>query len=386
MNNKEFSYIDYYNKALLKLSENNISEGIYLLEKAYLLNSSDIDILNLLGLSYFKKGYFNKAKMLFEKSLLINKEEERALRYISFFNSKEFRESLGKYEEALDCIEEKKYNKALEILLSLKHLPYEWADIDFFIGMIYLKKKSEKNALKYLEGALNKDKGNILSKDFLEKLRENKREKRKNIISFSTISVVILLGGLFFSKEKEEIKKLQGEKYSLKEEILSMKEEVKEREVRLNKDIESLKEKIKVEEREKEKIKKEYKEFYPLSSLNMSLKKYEKGEYKEALQGFSEIEKGNYENYIKGEAIFWQGQSYEKLGEEELAIEKYKAYVENFKNQWYYDDSLYRLALILDKRGEEKESRFYGEKLKKECKDSIFNNEKINSLLKNENI
>ena len=74
MNKIKISAIEYYNSAIESVKENNITNAISMLEKAYEVESKNIEINNLLGLCYFKKCYFKKAIFIWERSIEIDSE------------------------------------------------------------------------------------------------------------------------------------------------------------------------------------------------------------------------------------------------------------------------------------------------------------------------
>lgn len=388
MSDLEDSYIDIYNKALCKIKENNISEAVSLLEKAYELNSKDTDILNLLGLCYFALCNFKRTLSLWTRSKEINKEEEnKANIYLEFFNSKEVSSDKEVYKKALSLIEQKRYKEALEDLKSLSDKDYCWADVDLLIGLILIKKRQYKKAEIYFKKAQEKDCGNVLSKNYIEKLRQNRIYKRRRIWFFSLLIFIIIVFTIslifLFNKNREDKIEFTKETSSLNNSLMEKEKELayKEGELKEKEDyIKKLEKKIQDFTYDKDKGEKSDKE--GISLLGGALSAYKNSSYKEAINSLKNIEMGDYENYLKNEAVFWQAQCHEKLKEYDLAIEDYKDYINNFKNQCYYDDSLYRISMLLEELGDKKDAKIYAEKLKNQCGDSIFNNSNIERILK----
>lgn len=387
MKNIEGSYIDYYNRAINSISYDNMGEALSLLEKAYFLNSQDIDTMNLLGLLYFKNCDFKKAIKLWEKSKGIKKEENKALDYLSFFREKKVTEDRELYLKALDLIEKGDFNKALDSLLKINNEDYGFLDLELLIGLIYIKKKNYKKALSYLEVVLKRDKGDKRAKRYKEKLEQNKKYKKRRILFLGSLIFLIIAFSLCISFLLKSNKREQGalikENTSLSENLSFKEEEIKSK----DKEIREKEKLIKTLEDKINSLKPRYEEGDKLERegvtlLSLGLKDFKEEEYENSLKYFKDIKDGEYEAYLKNEALFWSAQAYEKRREDNLAIECYKEYIKSFKNECYYDDSLYNLCLLLEKEGDLKEAKIYAKELKNQCGNSIFNNKNIEKILR----
>lgn len=77
------SSIKLYNKAVLNLGQNSEDIAVIELKKAISLNHQFIDAINLLGICYLNLNDYEKAKTMFEKVLLIDSENDNALKYMN---------------------------------------------------------------------------------------------------------------------------------------------------------------------------------------------------------------------------------------------------------------------------------------------------------------
>jgi len=81
-NSKKFTYDFYTLKGKILYLKNRTDEAIEFLEKACSIYDKDYRILNMLGLSYLKKGNRRKAMEFFKKSLEINNNQPIIKKYI----------------------------------------------------------------------------------------------------------------------------------------------------------------------------------------------------------------------------------------------------------------------------------------------------------------
>lgn len=393
MDNIEISYIDYYNNAINNIANNNISESIILLEKAYYLKSNDIEIINLLGLCYFKICNFKKALKLWEKSKSISDNNtNKAIIYLDFINSEEVNKNRELYIRALSLIDSEEYEEALEYLLQISKMNYGWIDVDLLIALIYIKKKQYNNANKYLEVVNKRDKGNELAKIYKDKLDQNKKYKIRRFFFILIMIIIIIMFSVsiivLFNKNKAEKMKLVSESITLNNDISFKDNEIKNKTNQIKEKEEYIKElekKLNSIQYTNEDYSGSTDDKEAINKLNLGLKDYKKSDYTDAIDNFKTIINSNYDNYLKNEAVFWCAQSYEKIGEYDLAIDNYKYYIKHFFNECYYDDSLYRISMLLEEKGDSNQAKIYAEKLRNECRNSMFNNNNINSILKDSN-
>lgn len=405
MENLKCLSVAYYNKSVENINEGNINEAIEWLNKAYKINSNDVDTNNLLGLCYFKSCYFNEAIYLWQKSENIESQNNKANEYLAFIKNPKILEDMNLYKKALQDIKNNKYDIALEKLLSISKAKYGWFEVDKLIALIYFKKENYEKAYEFINSALKENwsdkKSNEYYRIMFSKFRNstvikrnnksfkaNENKKSKIIVASTVIVAFIALGILLYilslSNSEKAVIAQKNEKIAIElEQNIGMLESKDEEINRLLQSLSDFQEKLNnllnigiSEGEDKTSINE-------LKYLEIALNDYKKEKYLDAIDNLNLIIDHSKDNNIINEATFWLAKSYENLDNVDMAISGYKDYIKNFKDYNYYDDAVYTLAVMLYKLDNTEEAKLYGEILNLECNESIYNNSIISEILGN---
>lgn len=383
--------ISLYNKSLKLIRERNISQAIKLLNDCCYIDDSSIDALNLLGLCFYCRCSFDKAKYLWNKSISIKKEENRAFEYLQFITSKDMYNLITIYNEGIELIVKKKYDEAVCRFKEVLELQNELIEPYIIIGLICLKDDNFLEAKKNFEKAMLLDTGNESVRYYynyiLRKMKsvnisdENKgalrvKNKRKRIIIL-LFSVLAISAFVFasLSIKTPDINSQENDVQSVADttekdkEIEELKDKLTKTEISLNNLINK--------SPDEELVNKD-----TWTVLQEGLSQYNNGKNKEAINNFSYVINKSLNSNEKSEAVFWLANCYENLTNYDMAIETYKLYLEDYANDSYYDDSLYNLAILLYKENRHEEAVYYAQKMINECSRSIYNNDNIKNIIK----
>ncbi len=103
---------------------------------------------------------------------------------------------------------------------------------------------------------------------------------------------------------------------------------------------------------------------------------------KEAINNFLKAYDYSKESYLNPHIIYYLGTLYEKEGNVEEAVKYYDEYINLYEGQGYEDIVLYNMAIIY-KDTDNKKSKEYAKKIEDMFQNSIYNNSKIQEILKN---
>lgn len=153
-----------YALSLENIGKNFIDLGHKDKGEAFLIESTsqlegilDIDINY--PLAYYKLGYhykyyeqFQKAKLIWEKYLTLDKEEERVQ---EIREQVEIIEDDAKFEEGINYITKEHYQEALDNLIPLSYKHKKWWNIFYLVGLAYKGIGEYEEAIDYFYEALN---------------------------------------------------------------------------------------------------------------------------------------------------------------------------------------------------------------------------------------
>jgi tetratricopeptide (TPR) repeat protein len=145
----------YYNKGIDLFENNRITEAIQVFNSAAVIDNN-IEILNLLGLCYYRLGEFEKSLCYWHKSIEINSTDDNyANAYIKDLISKEFSDVCEKFNKSLLLCKENKYKQALKILSNLP--VYEFVKVANVYGLCNFAVRKKEKALYIWKQALKVD-------------------------------------------------------------------------------------------------------------------------------------------------------------------------------------------------------------------------------------
>ena len=373
-----------YNNALDLSLKGYLTSAYELIEKAIEINPKDVDILNLKGLLTLLKCDFAKAFESFYTAMCYG-NNELSRKYVDMLSSDEFKVFLGRYNHSIRFINEEMNQESIHILENMIDDDPDLIEPYIILSLIYDKIGNVKKREHYLSRLREVDKDNPL----FEKKKEEKEEKKedirpkkksKNSKPFFIFGVCLILAlGAYHMYSKSKIDKLN-------EQLSNHEQELNKAGKELNEKDKEIKEKEKALDNAKSENKKEDTQVIVSDEETLYHKAVDESKdknYKEAIKNFEYIvSQGKSKKYIS-EAVYQLALLNEKTGNDEEAIKYYKRYINTYtKNDQYYDDAFYQLGMLYYDKGdlEDAKNTFYG--LRSEVPDSMYNNSKVNDILK----
>lgn len=373
-----------YNNALDLSIKGYLTSAYELIEKAIEINPKDVDILNLKGLLTLLKCDFAKAFESFYTAMCYG-NNELSRKYVDMLSSDEFKVFLGRYNHSIRFINEEMNQESIHILENMIDDDPDLIEPYIILSLIYDKIGNVKKREHYLSRLREVDKDNPL----FEKKKEEKEEKKedvkpkkksKNSKPFLIFGVCLLLAlGAYHMYSKNKIDKLNEQLSNHEQELNKAGKELNEKE-------KEIKEKEKALNNAKNEGEKEDTQVIVSDEETLYHKAVDESKdknYKEAIKNFEYIvSQGKSKKYIS-EAVYQLAILNEKTGNDEEAIKFYKRYINTYtKNDQYYDDAFYQLGMLYYDKGdlEDAKNTFYG--LRSEVPDSMYNNSKVNDILK----
>lgn len=408
-----------YEKAVKYFHNGDLEKALKVLEEAIAINMKNSAALNLKGMIFYLIGRGKDAEATWQINVDFN-DDDIAKSYIKAYKEDILNENEKKYRTALIKIKEVKIREAVKLLKEASVSDFNIINVRNALSYCYIKQRNFTMARENIEKVLEMDSKNKVAKENLEIVNkqgeyyrvEKKPLNKKKIIIGSATVVGIIMGGVLINSigiidgnSKKTTETVVDKKEDKKQEVVK-KEEVKKEEVEKKVfDIDELKIAISDKEyedieklillAEKENLSKEekavYEEAKTLISSNGAEYFYHKGvkqfkskNFGEAKERFLKAYDYSEENYLKKHITYMLAVSCEKLKDNENAIKYYEAYSKenNNEEEGYLEEVLYKLATLNESRDKE-ESKKFARRLRDQFDDSIYNNEKIESILNN---
>lgn len=141
------------------IKNRNITLAIKTLVEGLEINNKDVDLLNILGLCFYKKCMFNEAKIVFERSLSIT-ARNKAKRYLDYINSDNFKLLLVDYNEGIKALKNRELNKAKILFENIIKRENELIEPYCILTEICIYENKYEEAKAWLEILMEKDIGN----------------------------------------------------------------------------------------------------------------------------------------------------------------------------------------------------------------------------------
>jgi len=366
-----------YNEALEQIGVRDISGAIYLLEQC-VSKHPDADALRLLGLLYYLKCDFDKAQRTWAGSLLADPGNKAANDYLAQLQSQSFQQLLLVYNEGLEFYQQHQYMGALEKISEvIDHFPeliepYE-LQIDCYLRLGKLKEASQQ--LAKLKGL---DTSNARAREFSKMILwdHNRRNMRYGQLALAAcLLVAVFLGGNQLLRTMALREALSEE--SAKGSALRMAYSELEKEHQYAVSQLSL-----LNERLSPKLVPKIGD--EGLAFQEGLRLFASGKIEDALQSFQGVVTYGTRKYLVREALYFLGRSFELLGDLDRAVAAYRSYVSRFPGTNYYDDSLYKLGLILYRAGDKAGAQGVLRDLVRNVPGSIYNNGRVRFILEGE--
>lgn len=403
-----------YEKAVKYFHNGDLEKALKVLEQAIAINMKNSAALNLKGMIFYLIGRGKDAEATWQINVDFN-DDDIAKSYIKAYKEDILNENEKKYRTALIKIKEVKIREAVKLLKEASVSDFNIINVRNALSYCYIKQRNFTMARENIEKVLEMDSKNKVAKENLEIVNkqgeyyrvEKKPLNKKKIIIGSATVVGIIMGGVLINSigiidgnSKKTTETVVDKKEDKKQEVVK-KEEVEKKVF----DIDELKIAIRdkayedVEKlillAEKENLSKEEKEVYEEAKTLISsngaeyfyhkgIKQFKSKNFGEAKERFLKAYDYSEENYLKKHITYMLAVSCEKLKDNENAIKYYEAYSKenNNEEEGYLEEVLYKLATLNESRDKE-ESKKFARRLRDQFDDSIYNNEKIESILNN---
>lgn len=151
----------YYDKGISLAYENRLTLAIEQFKKASAINGDNYDLYNVMGLCFYALGDFQRAKILWLRSIKLNEfEDNKAYAYLEDLESQEFKNVIANFNKALSFGEEGQYRKAIDILNSKDFSCHNFVKFRNILGLYSMAEGDEKRARESWRKALKLDKNN----------------------------------------------------------------------------------------------------------------------------------------------------------------------------------------------------------------------------------
>lgn len=366
--------VTLYNQALDRVDQCDISGAIDLLEEC-LLREPDAEAQSLLGLLYYMKSDFGRAHKAWTESVRIKPELSMASQYLDKLNSDEFGRLMQLYNESLHSYEQCRFDDALrsidEVISMLPELiePYE-LQIDCLIRL-----QRSTDALRQLGKLRALDATNTRVREFSKVILLHRQRRilwYRQLALAGCLALVLALGARQYISSMTLRVDLQ-EAMANTEALRIAQADLSRNKQALEGQLAALSEQLRPKVRFLVEDEQE--------SFEQALKQYREGKHREALQLFLSIVSYGTREYLVRESTYFAACVYEHLGELDNAVDTYRNYISQFPGTNYYDDSLYRLGLILYRAGDKDGASEVLSELVERVPTSMFNNGRVRFIL-----
>ncbi len=404
--NKEIKIESYkkFNEALDLANDKYITDALNIIEQANEMNGKDKDILNLKGLLYMLKCDFTKAIESFYTSMCYERNEI-ATTYVDILSSEDFKVILSRYNHCIRFINEDLNQESINILINILDENPEFIEPYVILILLYRKLNNKRKEIYYLKKLEQIDKSNDILKEESKDDKEDKEVKKdstktKKILAYSMIGLITASIVFYVVQRENKINSLKEELVKKEDHIVEVGQELDKKQEELEKTTEKLNEKdekiVKQEQEIKQKNEeiekkneqiesaknKETKEMDEVKAYENAVRLKNVESYEDSIKYFKKVvENGKSEKYIK-ESTYQVASLSEKINDDETAKKYYKKYINTYtKNDEYYDESFYNLAMIYYNEGDLQKAKdtLYG--LRYEVPDSIYNNSTVKEIL-----
>ncbi|KDR94484.1 TolA-binding protein [Peptoclostridium litorale DSM 5388] len=405
-----------YAKALNGVKNGDITNAIPELNRSLEMDRANTDALNLLGFCHYMLCEFGKAVGIWKASLSIKPNDNKATMYMDIVESSEFKIIRGQYESGMAYFEQKDYKNAAFKMINVISKKKELVKPYIIAGISVASMGDFEEGISYIEKGLQKDRGNIEAKKYINLFREKdfspKQYNEKSDVAskkqntraeklgkWPKISIAALMTAVLFvaaftfrsaslkdakdagqnNSAEVKIEKLKSDHFEAKDTGELPKEEAKNSDELPERSDGNLQYKSNASDLKgngtDEFIENE-KEYY-----QSALKLYRESNYRESAPMFARIAEMGKEKKLVIESMYLAGLAFEKTQDFKNAIEYYKRYIDSDRNGHYYDDSLYNMGLIYYKIDDIENAIQTMKRLKKENPNSVYVNSKTMQII-----
>lgn len=176
----------YYNEALIRAKERDLTNAISLLKLSLQLDKKNIDARNLLGLIYNEIGEISLSLIEWIFSDYYKKEDNRAKYYLSYYDKEpasldNLKTMISKYNLAIKTLRQNSTDYAMMYLKNAISLKPHFLKALQLLGLLCIKEKKYSDAKHYLTEAAKIDICNPLTQKYLKELESIGYEKPKEV-------------------------------------------------------------------------------------------------------------------------------------------------------------------------------------------------------------
>lgn len=417
----------YYVKAARLYEDGEIDKALKVCEEGISEDLSDAATLNLKGMLLYVKGDLQGAKTAWKINSDYN-DDSMAKTYIQ--DCKDDNEKIDLFEKGQKYLKSMNIDQAIDVFTECLSSDFNAINVNLALVTCYIKKGDHSKAIAYVTKVLAIDKNNKeadrLAKE-LEKLSDEKIiSKRKDRFIVPILSVIfiilVIVATIYVYKiviidqnnkantniEQQDSNLNEDSKQESKKESEEVTSKVKDTKTASSKS--SSKTQINTDELQKAINEKDYDNVANIISgfnekkssdseknlvaqakkllldegtkyfYDTAMASYNKKEYENAVAEFSKGYEYGKGYYIYPHIVYFMAASNEALGNKDKAIKYYEEFYNNYKDQAYIDEAIYKLA-VLYKDSDKEKSKQYASELKTNYSTSIYNNSTINSIL-----
>lgn len=388
----------YYREGMKCFAEGSLDKALSYLKIAAAEGIDRPEVNDAIALTLIYKGEFEEAYKIFLDS---SKKFDGGIskRYLSSVD--ELNNCIEKHNLAIDLVNQNKYDEALDHLLFIRNTGFRTINDDMLLCFLYCIRKEYKNCKEVLEEIHSINKEEVFyykMKNYLDK----KSYSRLRLYAASIVAIIIF-SSIIVWKPNNTPYKAEEKSISVKQvaavnnnkennkgnntdsnyKILAnlttdiMKEDLYDFAINdKNLDVSKLDEESKKVYNQLEAT---YKSKAELYFYKNGSELYKNGDYKKAYEYLLIANDNMKGDYLDEHIIFYLAKAAKASGNG--GIKYYTEYVNRYPKGCYREEALYDLAVLSYQNNDKKEAEKYASIISEQYSDSMYNNNKIRSIL-----
>ncbi|GAA0223875.1 tetratricopeptide repeat protein [Metaclostridioides mangenotii] len=424
-NSKDTHSYKLYNESIDLIKAGDITRSYIVLRKSLYIDENNTDAMNLYGILNLIKCDFDKSFESFYKCLKIE-ENEIARKYIEIFLSDKFSSFIKEYNNLIKAANIEDYENAIKGFEKVAKDESYLIEPNLILYKVCREVYEIKKAQKYLDKVYTLDRGNEIfdRNDFIEKMSEVKSNEGNNSYidnGLDTQSTSDLDSDKRnYEKEPDYRKKFMNKRYvffivfilllvvlaynsyeikNLKKDLIKDTPSVqvnqdvgindknidKEKDLdKTDKDKSSKNEDVKDNTKnKKDKSNKESTILSDQESFEKAIEFKNNKEYYKAINLYKDVLENSVNKKYVSESIYQVANLSQTLKKYSDSAKYYSMYIQKYNKEYpYYEESYYNLGLIYYEDDQLEKSKDVFREFKKKLPDSLYNNSKVQEILK----
>ena len=424
-NSKDTHSYKLYNESIDLIKAGDITRSYISLTKSLYIDENNTDAMNLYGILNLIKCDFDKSFESFYKCLKIE-ENEVAKKYIEIFLSDKFSSFIKEYNNLIKAANQEDYENAIRGFEKIEKEDSYLIEPNFILYKVCREVHETMKAQKYLDKIYALDRGNEIfdGNDFMEKvsgIRSNEsnysyidngsdtqrisdlnndkkvyyekeldfRKKFMNkgyvfFIVFILLLVVLVYNTYEIKNLKKDITKYTpsvqaNQDVGIKEKNIDKEKDLDKTDKDKSSKIEDIKDNTK---NKKDKSKKES-TIFDQESFKKAIEFKNNKEYYKAINLYKDVVENSVDKKYISESIYQVANLSQKLKKYSDSEKYYSMYIQKYNKEYpYYEESYYNLGLIYYENDQLEKSKDVFREFKKRLPDSLYNNSKVQEILK----